>query len=701
MSANSKVNRAVGLSLAAAVAGTLTLVPVAKADTTAPGTEPTTSKATVVATEDTTSPSASAPASDNVTTTTVVADTPKASSSVAPTTTTTPWADILADFAALIVPKEATGSGTSGAEFTSDGQTYKALASNPTNGRLYAISDEGHLLRIHPQTGNLKDLGKIPNVNAEGITSATFTNNGTLVLIDGDSVYTKDLANDPTGATAELKNLEFAKKDIDSERTIPALAWAPTGNDDELVALSVNDGKPTLRTLDLAPAKAAVVQSNVDVEKGVDLAEVGAFEFAYLDGDATLFADGEGNAVKLEDGKIVAVQAGRTQADNYKAVAGLQPKPATSSSVAPAAPAEPAPARQNSPSAPQAAPEVVRFKAVVKTAQGGNVSGATFTSPDGTVAGQTGEDGVADIALSLSEAARGKNFVQLSLAGTPNNWGNAVAVVERGAETVTFTLPAGENATATTTVNKPAPKPSVDAATNVIEFDILVRTADNKVIEGAEFKSTDGRVLEGITRADGTGRVKIGFKDGAPKDGFVQLTLKEAPKGYDNAEIHVPLDATSAEIVLPRDPKATPSSTLSRPDQVLKAINDIKPIASSFLAPAAAIAGTAGIAGQRGTNSTRTTFAGTSVTTSTTTRATGRSTSVKPSATVVTRAGKATAVAKANTSTRATASDYDSDERDGDLADTGTPMRAIIALGVLAMLIGGAYLALGRRRENA
>ena len=166
-------------------------------------------------------------------------------------------------------------------------------------------------------------------------------------------------------------------------------------------------------------------------------------------------------------------------------------------------------------------------------------------------------------------------------------------------------------------------------------------------------------------------------------------------------ELVVRRDEGEVVLVLPRDPKATPSSTLSRPDQVLKAINDIKPIASSFLAPAAAIAGTAGIAGQRGTNSTRTTFAGTSVTTSTTTRATGRSTSVTPSATVVTRAGKATAVAKANTSTRATASDYDSDERDGDLADTGTPMRAIIALGVLSLLIGGAYLALGRRRENA
>ena len=59
MSANSKVNRTVGLSLAAAVAGTLTLVPVAKADTATPGAEPTTSKATVVATEDTSSPSVS------------------------------------------------------------------------------------------------------------------------------------------------------------------------------------------------------------------------------------------------------------------------------------------------------------------------------------------------------------------------------------------------------------------------------------------------------------------------------------------------------------------------------------------------------------------------------------------------------------------------------------------------------------------
>lgn len=682
MSANSKVNRAVGLSLAAAVAGTLTLVPVAKADTATPGAEPTTSKATVVATEDTTSPSAAAPVSDNVTTTTVVADTPKASSSVAPTTTTKPWADILADFAALIVPKEATGSGTSNAEFTSDGQTYKALASNPTNGRLYAVSDEGHLLRIHPQTGNLKDLGKIPNVDAKGITSATFTNNGTLVLIDGDSVYTKDLANDPTGATAELKNLEFAKKDIDTERTIPALAWAPTGNDDELVALSVNDGKATLRTLDLAPAKATVVQSNVDVEKGVDLAEVGAFEFAYLDGDATLFADGEGNAVKLEDGKIVAVEAGRTQADNYKAVAGLQPKPATSSSVAPAAPAEPSPV----------ADDLLEIDVEVRTADGKRVAGATFKSADGRVAGTTGQDGRGKLALAPNDPARNLPLIQLELREAPEGYLNQEVLVRRSEGKAVFVLQADPNATRTTTTPSAAATPS-----GLIEFDVLVKTADDKLVEGAEFRSEDGTVA-GTTGADGRGKIYLDPK----KDNvsLIRLTLKEAPKGYNNTEVTVRRDEGEVVLVLPRDPKATPSSTLSRPDQVLKAINDIKPIASSFLAPAAAIAGTAGIAG-RSTKTTKTTFAGTSVTTSTTSRATGRSTSVTPSATVVTRAGKATAVAKANTSTRATASDYDSDERDGDLADTGTPMRAIIALGVLAMLIGGAYLALGRRRENA
>lgn len=693
MAANSKVNRIAELSLAAAVAGTLTLVPVAKAQTPSSSVETPSSVAPVVSTPDAATPSSSTPSSAASSTVKPDGETPKASSNVAPTTD---WAAIFKGLAALIVPAEATGSGTSGVTFESNNQKYTALASNPTNGRLYAISAEGHLLRIHPQTGNAKDLGEIPTIAEKKITSAAFTENGTLVLIDGDSVYLKDLANDPVGPSNTPDNLIFEKKAIDTERALPALAWAPTDNADELVALATTkDGDATSWTLNVDGTKATISEADVDVRDTVNLSKVDAFAYAYRDGDATIFADETGHSVTLENGNIVAADSGHTTQDNYKAVAGLQAKPA---SEAPAAPAEPAPAASNKPSAAQVAPEVRKFKAVVKTAEGGLVSGATFTSPDGTVAGKTGDNGAADITLTLNEASRGKDFVQLTLAGAPDSWGNAVAVVERGAETVTFTLPAGENATATTTVN--TPKPVAGSATtsdNLIPIEVFVRTADDKVVEGAEFRSEDGAVA-GTTGADGRGTIYLDPKNANVN--LIRLTLKEAPKGYTNTDVTIRRSDGRAELVLPRDPKATPSSTLSRPDQVLKAINEIRPVASSFLAPAAAI-GAASAAGTRGTKSTKTTFAGTSVTASTTSRATGRSTSVTPSATVVTRAGKSTAVAKANTSTRATVSDNDTDERDGDLADTGTPMRAIIALGVLSMLIGGAYLALGRRRENA
>ena len=194
MAANSKVNRIAGLSLAAAVAGTLTLVPVAKAETTSPSSESTTSKAPVVSTEDTSSaaPASSSAAAPVTTSVKSVEGTPKASTSnVAPTTKadkSEEWADILKGFASLIVSATAAGSGTSGVQLTSDNHTYSAVASNPTNGRLYAVSDEGHLLRIHPQTGNLKDLGEIPGVEAKEITSAAFTQDGTLVLFDGETV---------------------------------------------------------------------------------------------------------------------------------------------------------------------------------------------------------------------------------------------------------------------------------------------------------------------------------------------------------------------------------------------------------------------------------------------------------------------------------------------------------------------------------
>ena len=736
MAANSKVNRIAGLSLAAAVAGTLTLVPVAKAETTSPSSESTTSKAPVVSTED---KSSAAPASSStaapVTTSVKSAEgSPKASASnVAPTTKadkSEEWADILKGFASLIVSATAAGSGTSGVQYTSDNHTYSAVASNPTNGRLYAVSDEGHLLRIHPQTGNLKDLGEIPGVDAKEITSAAFTQDGTLVLFDGETVYAKDLANDESGPKSQPENLEFVKKPVEGVRDLPELAWAPTDNDGELVALAAKDGKATRYTLNVKDAKAA--KAPAEVNKGVDLADVAAFEYAYLADDATFFADGEGNAVKLEDGKIVDVETDRTEEDNYKAVAGLEAKPesaagetpasgeptttaadapagADSATVSPTTTAEPTPSKK-APSVGQRDAEVVELDVEVVTDDGRAVEGVSFVSANGTVDGATDESGKGKVSLKLDDASRGKDTFNLAIDQAPDGWGGSVAEVQRGAKSVKFVLPEGKDASATTTVA--APKGTTSSTTTktaaqgddgLIEVDVLVKTADDKLVEGAEFKSEDGRVF-GTTDADGRGKVTIDPKKDNAK--LVQLTLKEAPKGYKNADVVIRRGDTEAELVLPRDPNATPSSTLSKPDQVLKVLDQVRPVASSFLAPAAALAGAGGLAGAAGaggsksTKSTNTTFGGTKVTSSSTTgRSTGRSTSVTPSAKVVTRNGNSTKVAKANTSTRATSSDKDT-ERDGDLADTGTPMRAIIALGVLSVLIGGAYLALGRRREN-
>lgn len=736
MAANSKVNRIAGLSLAAAVAGTLTLVPVAKAETTSPSSESTTSKAPVVSTEDTSSaaPASSSAAAPVATSVKSVEGTPKASTSnVAPTTKadkSEEWADILKGFASLIVSATAAGSGTSGVQYTSDNHTYSAVASNPTNGRLYAVSDEGHLLRIHPQTGNLKDLGEIPGVDAKEITSAAFTQDGTLVLFDGETVYAKDLADDETGPKSKPENLEFVKKPVEGVRDLPELAWAPTDNDGELVALAAKDGKATRYTLNVKDAKAA--EAPAEVNKGVDLADVAAFKYAYLADDATFFADGEGNAVKLVDGKIVDVETDRTEEDNYKAVAGLEAKPESAAGETPASgeptttaadasagagsatvsattTAEPTPSKK-APSVGQRDAEVVELDVEVVTDDGRAVEGVSFVSANGTVDGATDESGKGKVSLKLDDASRGKDTFNLAIDQAPDGWGGSVAEVQRGAKSVKFVLPEGKDASATTTVA--APKGTTSSTTTktaaqgddgLIEVDVLVKTADDKLVEGAEFKSEDGRVF-GTTDANGRGKVTIDPKKDNAK--LVQLTLKEAPKGYKNADVVIRRGDTEAELVLPRDPNATPSSTLSKPDQVLKVLDQVRPVASSFLAPAAALAGAGGLAGAAGaggsksTKSTNTTFGGTKVTSSSTTgRSTGRSTSVTPSAKVVTRNGNSTKVAKANTSTRATSSDEDT-ERDGDLADTGTPMRAIIAIGVLSVLIGGAYLALGRRREN-
>lgn len=604
MAATSKVKRVAGLSLVAAVAGSMTLVPVANAQESSTAQEP---AATVTESSTTTvTPSPTEP---------TVSATQSATAEQSATATKDKAGEVAAALQGLAglakdeQPVE-DGAGTSGVEQTSGGWDFTAIARNPQNDRLYAISKKkdtkgaGRLLRIAPQNGAVKDLGpiEIKDADATTIDTAAFTADGTLVLFDDTVIHTLDLSEDkPRSGTPELK---FVTKDLKIEDTKTAgtpAAWAPNAEAGEktLVALSVNDkGEPFVWTLDVDAKDPVATHKAATAPADADLKDVETLNYAYSEGDDATFANDD-VAITLQGENVTEVNTETTPEANVEAVAGT----------------------------------------------GSNVSTETPASEE-----------------------------------KPNT-------------TTSETTEAITTTTGTTTVTN---TPANSEATKWV-MDVLVRTSDDKAVEGAEFKSKDGRV-SGVTGADGRAKVRIGLNDDGKKEELIQLTLKEAPKGYKNAEVLVDRGARTAEIVLPRDPNV---STLNRPQQILKAMDELKPIATSVLAPAAAMAGAAGAVG--GQKTTRTPLPKSSSTTSTSAkRSTGRTTSARNASrySANSNSGSGRVVSNGSTSTKKTTTSRSNDERDGDLADTGTPMRAIISLGVLAMLVGGAYLALGRRREN-
>ncbi|OFL92739.1 hypothetical protein [Corynebacterium sp. HMSC055D05] len=615
MAATSKAKRAVGLSLAAAVAGSIALVPVANAQesATAKETAPVTSSAAV---DPVSSTSNASSVSTTPATTPATANTPVADSA-APVTQTPAKDSNLSDaakaFAALFLDTPGNGTGTSGAQYNSKGRTYTALARHPENKLLYAISqdeegkDAGHLLRINANDGGLMDLGKIDlkGDDATKIDTAAFTAGGTLVLFGEDKVYTLDLSDDKSGA----KNTPLAfttkplKIDGVKEAGKPA-AWAADGekNETSLVALSTNDkGEAYLWHLDVDEKAPAATHAAVTVPEKATLPKVKALNYAYKNEDGEfVFADDDATAIHVKDNAVSNVVAKGDEADNFAGVAGLK-----------------LPGLDN--------PET---------------GAATPTATPGSE--------------------------------TPTN------------PATTTTTPATETPTNSATT------PTAPAAEDDWVMEVLVRTDDNKAVEGAEFKSADGRVA-GRTGADGRANVVFDLNKDAKDRKLIKLTLIEPPHGYKNAEIQVQRNAKTAEIVLARDPKVT---TLNRPQQILKAIDEFKPIATKVLGPAAAMAGAAGLAGAGGGAKTTKSSATPLPLKTTPSRSTGRTTSVKNASNNSNRVA-----AKGSTSTKKTTTSS-SKERDGDLADTGTPMRAVISLGVLLMLVGGAYLALGRRRET-
>lgn len=602
MAANSKVNRMVGLALAATVTGSLTTAPAASAQT------PTTTHAPVVDT-----PSSNSPASSAAETTPTTSHAP---SSAPATSAVTPSTSVKA-------PVEGNGTGTADARYASNGWTYTALASNPKNERVYAISEArdgypaGHLLRIAPSSGLVADLGEIelPGGDATSITSAAFTSAGTLVLFDGQRVHTLDLSDDAAGEG--MPDLDFTTKkleltDLDSAGTPRAWAAVP-GKDNELVAVSVKGKDASVWTLNVDGKAATAKPKKAEVAAGTKLAELGALDYAYNEeGGATVFSDGTGRGLKLDNGKVSAEE--RRLVDNYAGVAGLalgSPYRVVTQTAAPSSSAE---------AAPSSAP-------------------ATTTTSQS------------------SEPAASANT------------------------TAPVTTPAKQS--------------------DIVSMRVRVITEDKKTVQGASFKVVGGKVI-GFTDADGYADIDI-IPDNPGMNRF-ELSLDEAPAGYLNQRALVGRGTDEVLFELKRDPKVTPTSSLNRPQEILQVINQAKPVVSSALLPVAAIAGAAG-AGSKPFGGTKiSTTSKTSTSTTTSGVSTGRSTSATSTARVVARSGGSTATARVvsnGSTTRATIVDDDDDERDEDLAETGTPMRGVIALGILAMLLGGVYIALGRRRDNA
>ncbi|OFU56076.1 hypothetical protein HMPREF3120_04610 [Corynebacterium sp. HMSC11D10] len=318
-----------------------------------------------------------------------------------------------------------------------------------------------------------------------------------------------------------------------------------------------------------------------------------------------------------------------------------------------------------------------------------NEDGEFVFADDDATAIHVKDNAVSNVVAKGDEADNFAGVAGLKLPGLDNpETGAATPTATPGSETPTN--PATTTTPATETPTNSATTPTAPAAEDDWVMEVLVRTDDNKAVEGAEFKSADGRVA-GRTGADGRANVVFDLNKDAKDRKLIKLTLIEPPHGYKNTEIQVQRNAKTAEIVLPRDPNVT---TLNRPQQILKAIDEFKPIATKVLGPAAAMAGAAGLAGAGGGAKTTKSSATPLPLKTTPSRSTGRTTSVKNASNNSNRVA-----AKGSTSTKKTTTSS-SKERDGDLADTGTPMRAVISLGVLLMLVGGAYLALGRRRET-
>lgn len=220
---------------------------------------------------------------------------------------------------------------------------------------------------------------------------------------------------------------------------------------------------------------------------------------------------------------------------------------------------------------------------------------------------------------------------------------------------------------------------------------VTVKTDGGDPVQYAQVYSVHGLDIEVRGETDANGLVQVFIPGNVGNGKEITLGVRTAPNGYRTATKSVSRESDGVEIVLPKS-STTTTSTKSTPQQILDVIEEVQPLVAALAGPAALGAGLSKAGSRTTTGTTTTETTGAKATTLNGRVSTGRTTSVAGSA------GSRSTVtnAKGSTVVRSTSS---SDDRDDDLADTGTPMQTVITLGILALIIGGAYVAMGRRRE--
>lgn len=778
----------------------------------------------------------------------------------------------LADLAPKTAPEDPAGTGSYAAHFASAGWTYTALALNPVNDRVYALSKgeagkpAGHLLRIHPVTGELRDLGKVLVDGAldPSTTSAAFTSIGTLVLDAGDTLHTLDLSKDASGTPFDGP-LKFASQDLavngKTDAELPHAWGSVSGADaDTLYAVSAGttEDVPYLWALDVESGRMSA--EPLKVARGVDASKLGEMNYAYTNRAGNLvFADDRANTIEVKDVDtnplLVAAAKGKRITENYLNLAGLRAgswyrpssQPQTTSAEAKPPAAEPSkaaepkssqsqtpltePTAATEPSVQQAPAAPAAPVAPVETTEATETTGTTapaaprdvlvtvadedgravrdydvIVEEDPSIYAKTDREGQARLSLpaelgdvqvdaggELHPVSAGETTLRVQFhageEGTPKDTPTEKAVDDAKENSTTTTpeenpadTPTGKdtNEDADTATGKDTPTaaalpevtvtvtvvdaefkelkglPLVDQSNDPIgetnrkgevkltipegEESIRVKVDEKKLPKGYENEyytvtrtmeelhlkketstATDypkkdvritvvteggspvgGAVLKadkkiiGITDADGVATAELPKGD----ERYVSITLEEAPDGYNNDRLVFDRSKNSGELVLS---KAENKDEKTKPQQILEVMKEVEPMMKTLIGPLAALAGAGGALGGAASGGAKSTGTSTSTTSSTPgpsySRAnmtggvsTGRSTSAK---------AKKSSVVKRTVSKKSGSSDSTSESsRDGDLAETGTPMTTVITLGILLLLIGGAYMYVGRRREN-